>query len=466
MFEHSELEGNPDMLTRPGMPLPGVSHTPLRYPGAIEDPTDSFRRAQLANHSSQSQHPIVMRSDAVEPSLHPDKYTDFLQRIEDTQEHIRDARETLLGSRIRLQDQRNELLQTREKAASQAGTAFTLLREHFHKIGIDLPTKLQLAFTQADVLRNTLGTKEVEYDEAEKRYNLEEWFYTEEESQFIDQLPQSAPLPSQQQMNSSLADDVDPSTRIPFVPQDIADLVAESEGELLPTAHNTNVPLYDNRIDVNMYQSTISHDVYQDLSTSRTYEGLLTYGERADPPRLLSLDDLDRGYVSSNGAGTQAWVDRRLMNVLHCSRLEKRRLRFAMQKTVQDDSAWWSLLSLYWFQDGGKVGQNRAGDTTVSEEARSEPISSSAMRQVFDTSDTTGSTKQQFSSTPLVAQDQVIDDPELLIFPTDIEPHDLVDSSSKHVKFSVEFPTTKNHLCGQSREESPCRPHSGHLSPA
>jgi hypothetical protein len=412
---------NKDEVRR-GHIAPFVNH---RVPDSVST------RSTFVSKDRQS---VVLHSDAVEPSLHPDQYTEFLEQVEERQENLRDAREELIGSRFRLQVQRKELLNTREQAASQAGAAFDRIVQYLLKTGVDLPDEIKSAFTQAETLRNNLGVKEVEYDEAERAYNLEEWRYTKKEAQFIDDLPRNAPVSSlNNNRSASPLGDTEAFARISYAPQDIADLVAESEGELLPTTYIADVPLYDDRTDLSVDQGNIWHDVYKDVSTPGAYDSFSTQGEQAGPVRLLSLDDLDKGNVRSSRAGTQAWVNRWLMNALHSSRLEKRRLRCSLRKVVQDDSAWWRLVTLYWFQDGEEAGQNHTGDTTVSDEAPSEPVSSNAMRQLFDTSDTTGSAKQQFSSTPLVARDEIIDDPELLSFPTVIEPHDLVDSP-KHVK--------------------------------
>jgi hypothetical protein len=80
-----------------------------------------------------------MLSDYFEPfSVDQNRFAYFLDRIEDRQENLRDARETLLGSRFRLQAQRRELLETRETAASQAGAVFNRLRQYLRELALDV----------------------------------------------------------------------------------------------------------------------------------------------------------------------------------------------------------------------------------------------------------------------------------------------------------------------------------------
>jgi hypothetical protein len=136
---------------------------------------------------------FVPPSDFVEPSI-DDRWTYVLESVEDKKEELRDAREALLGSRFRLQVQRRDLTATRAIAASKAGAAFNYLRQYLAKLGADMPAEIESALSEAETLRNTLGVQEVEYDEAEKVYNLAEWRYTVEETQFMDQLRSSAPV--------------------------------------------------------------------------------------------------------------------------------------------------------------------------------------------------------------------------------------------------------------------------------
>jgi hypothetical protein len=373
--------------------------------------------------------------DHVEPSIRHDQFIEFLNCLEDKQETLRDAREALLGSRSRLQVQRRDLTATRAKAASQAGAAFNRLRQYLVEIGINPPVDIQAALSEAEASRNALGTEEVDYDEAEKAYNFEEWRYTTKESQFIDDMYGSGPTPNQPDKPYSPLDKHGESARISFGPQDIANMVAESEGGLYCPMYSPRMSP-ENEGDLSESEGTIPGDRYHPISNYSTQENLAAKNSNIYPAKELLFEELAIGHSRLNWAGIRRYINEWLLESLDTSRLERRRLKHhSMTEIDLSDEEWWELVGQLWFSDTPEGVYFHTGNTTASEESRSEPYSSNAMHRLFGTSDTAEPETQQFPPTPHLGRDHVMDALELANFPADIEPLDLVDIAPKDLTF-------------------------------
>lgn len=101
-------------------------------------------------------------------------------------DHLRDARDAMMGDRFRLRSKRNELRSIRNEASAKDGSIFNMLRQWLrrHKI----PQQIEDRFDEASNLRDQLGQLEAEYDEAEMKYDEIEWNYTRKESKIVDLL--------------------------------------------------------------------------------------------------------------------------------------------------------------------------------------------------------------------------------------------------------------------------------------
>jgi hypothetical protein len=371
--------------------------------------------------------------DHLEPSICHNQCIEFLNCLEDKQETLRDAREALLGSRSRLQVQRRDLTTTREKAASLAGVAFNLLRQYLVATGINPPVDIQAALSEAEASRNALGTEEVDYDEAEKAYNFEEWRYTTKESPVIDELYGISPAPSQPNRSYPPLDKHDNPTRISFGPQDIANMVAESNGDPYLPTYSANMPL-ENGVGLSESQDSVPGDIYQPFPSSSNQDNYAMKNSSAYTARDLLFEGLAIGQSRLKWAGTLRYIDEWLLNSLVCSVLELSRLRY--HSMVEDNLSyqeWRTLSEQHWFLETPEGYNFHTGDTTMSEESGSKTLSSDPMHRLFDVSDIAETETQQFRPTPLLAQDCIMDTMELANFPAYIEPLDLIDTSSKGV---------------------------------
>jgi hypothetical protein len=137
----------------------------------------------------QALQPAFVPTSVSEPSgasAYLNRYEDLLARIEVEQEELRDARDSLVGSRFRLRTRRRELRATREQAVGQE--TFELMRRYFLVSGLGVPDEIESAWAGVDVIRDKLGGLEIDFEEAEEKYNVQEWQYTEKEKDFIEAL--------------------------------------------------------------------------------------------------------------------------------------------------------------------------------------------------------------------------------------------------------------------------------------
>jgi len=124
------------------------------------------------------------------PNLVPISRRDiFVERLDGEQDNLRDARDSLMGSRFRLRAKRRELREARTVASVKYGSLFNILRQHAHEH--NLPDHIKEELEAVSDVRDYLGPMEANYDELEMEYDTQEWNYTRQESRFIDGLVDS-----------------------------------------------------------------------------------------------------------------------------------------------------------------------------------------------------------------------------------------------------------------------------------
>lgn len=380
------------------------------------------RRTSSVNPADSSQVPDSLFA---EWSTNQDEYTDFVHRIEKEQEDIRDAREDLLGSRFRLQVQRRELLKTREKAATQAGATFDRVRRYLIAIDVAMPDDIEISISATEQLRNDLGDQEVEYDEAEKAYNMEEWEYTQKESRFIDDMCGTTPAPNDIVKNTQPMEYPDEATRFSLGRQDIENIVAEAEGDVSHELLDIEGPLRDED-ELSEAPSTVAGEIHKTITGSDGKHSTSTPDLTVDSSGSLLLAEIDPTRTQLKYAGTRRSVDEWLLHALEQSRFEKAQFQIWFSEHT-DIEEWWSFVEHNWYPESPDGSQQDKADSTISEEGLSDPVSSNAMRNLFDVSDTHDSAAQDLSDLPLIAEDRVMDAFDEVNFPMDIEPRDLED---------------------------------------
>lgn len=344
----------------------GEATSPRFTPVMIDE--DVHRRVARRISALPSDNPTTLTaSEAVQASIN---YTEFLDLVEEKHEALRDVRDNLLGSRFRLRERRNELSKIREKAAIRAGSAHSCVLQHLHAIGVDLPPDIQRALGEADALRNTLGTQEVEYEEAEKEYDRQEWDYTTKEARFIVDLTESAPAPSQPQRSSSLVHhQVSPNQTLGA--KDTGDSVAGSGSIFAPIMDLGNASL-EIEDDLSESHKTVTGNTKRLSDLSRRFS-TCTDPLGHDAVDQIVLGELDIGHTGQRWVKTQRYIDEWLLTNLTSSIHEKARLKSLSSTKQLAYEDWWRLVRQEWFRGTPHQGGFHTGDTTISAEtSRSE----------------------------------------------------------------------------------------------
>jgi hypothetical protein len=285
---------------------------------------------------------------------------------------------------------------------------------------------------ESETLRNALGIQEVEYDEAEKVYNLEEWRYTAKEAEFIDGLPGSARAPSQPDTSYQLFDGYEHFARPSLGPQHISHIEADSNGDMcFPFCRPEAATGREDGLSEG--QSTVPGDIHQQSSIPNAQRTTGIEDSKAYPTNILPFEEPATSDSRLKWAETRMWIDAWLLSSLDSSALEEERLRHSIFGDENSDKDWWKIVEQYWFLDMPTGSGYHTGDTTVSDEIRSDNLSSNALRKLFEASDKAESMAQEFSSMPLLAQDRGLDALDLTDFPKNIEPGDMLDHSPRHV---------------------------------
>lgn len=334
--------------TNPGQPIDGGIMR--AQPGSTKStPTISSSEYSQSQHGQGDAH-VRPLPPPPPPPPEPFKFnTESFSDLEDVQERLRDASDALIGSRFRLQTQRRELRTTREQAGSRAGAAISLLKRYLQDNNIDFPTDIDRLFTEADNLRDNLGTLEVDYEEAEEQFNLEEFRYVQKQEGLIEHLGafrQSFPmLPAQtytetpqRAQGSYLAGTADMVHEVATEPKDFVSTTASVP---VQTVRPVTVPAHSNR-------SAGAADQHLSRSLSESH---------LDHPRFRWSETRER-------------INEWLLDTLSQSTFQKQRLHDlipGVQEDDHDDQGWLQLATQHWFSGTPHTSAFHTGDTTGSD---------------------------------------------------------------------------------------------------
>jgi hypothetical protein len=354
-----------------------------------------------------------------EPHGHPEPFEELLDWIEDNRWELRDARENLHGVRYRLQEQRRALRKTRDRAAVQSATAYDLFKRYLLQLDVSPPREIQIAMEDADTWRDKLGKQEVEYEQAEEKYNMNEWNYTETEKSFVDNVFAHAP------QNSAPGDDQG-FTHLAFSATEVPETYLWRET-------TSSAPSVVSDMNLEETNGFVTRDWTRELSAPphRSPIPAATI-ERSDPvivPPISRLDENDPAESRSSWLATRQYIEAWLFRILQGSQFQQALLRNMLSNDDVKTSGWWELAQQHWGSDGMGTIIFHTGDTTASRSASSRP--SSTMTQddrLVDDGAADSGIGASFAD-PLTSQDQFV---ETLDFrpPLVIEDSDLVETSS------------------------------------
>ncbi|KAF2030975.1 hypothetical protein EK21DRAFT_111424 [Setomelanomma holmii] len=379
----------------------------------------------------------------VRQSASRNSYQDLLNRIEDHQDELQDARESMIGVRFRLRKRRQELRTTRAQAATQAGVAFDRVKRYLLERGLDLPQDVQYAIEDADIWRDRLGEQEVEFEQAEEHYNLEEWKYTEREKQFVEDMFAATPLAST--LLAPASADVDTRGLI------------EGSSDLLELQYIPALPELDelpaNVLDLHQLtaqeQCTAQTDtllasfdfvsIQRCAPMSLSLSAVPTKNEEVIQTLTRPYSETDLTQVRLNWADTRSRIEDWLLDALEHSHLQKAQLRSQLSSEMGDNE-WWQLVLQHWKSDSPGRTAFHTGDTTAPRTSVSQ-AASATLNMLLEAVVVDDVHTKALTTSPLISLDEIVDALEDVDFPLQIKPSDLMEPGPKHVTFDARSPS-------------------------
>ncbi|KAF2823151.1 hypothetical protein CC86DRAFT_76644 [Ophiobolus disseminans] len=398
----------------------------------LDLPPPSSPNSQAALHTISFEQPLPASYSESWTNL--DRYADFVDRIEDRRWKLRDARERLHGARVRLGSQRKTLGATRANAVSQAGVVFDKVKRYLLERGIDLPQEICYAIEDADILRDRLGEQEHDFEEAEEKYNLDEWAYTEEEKQFVDSLYASTPIvpPPPTSANTQAQGFSQPY----FGPSVVAEVPPIRRGP----------GMFSDAQGGSLVHTKATGPLIAGLQTPPKRSGTSVSLDRDSTKLLERMQPIARPYSESDLTQVR-WTDTRgriegwLLDALEHSNLQKVQLRNHLSSDDLDDDNWWQLVVQHWKSNSPGSTVFHTGDTTASPTTTGHPGSVVTMARFLGEAGLDDPEAKPLTASPLVSLDRVVDALEDVDFPSNIKPSDLVEPPSRHVTFEARSPS-------------------------
>jgi hypothetical protein len=384
----------------------------------------------------QALQPAFVPTSVSEPSgasAYLNRYEDLLARIEVEQEELRDARDSLVGSRFRLRTRRRELRATREQAVGQVGETFELMRRYFLVSGLGVPDEIESAWAGVDVIRDKLGGLEIDFEEAEEKYNVQEWQYTEKEKDFIEALSKDTVASPEGHLAAGLMRDLTRFSGDPLNTEASFDTDAQL---VLPSPSNTIAESDSESSDLGetMGSEEFTHELSAKLTVSRSQNNTST--EQLMRSRKHQ-SNINMSHESVEWSVTLKNIDEWMFGALAVSSFHQRWLRSLLPRSELSDEELWQLILRHWHSDTPDNSAFHTGDTTVSGTAISQAVTSSEEHETSSTSAISSPGTRPSYIHPPFPEDRMAD--ELSCFqnpPKNIKYRDLADTP-RHVAFQI-----------------------------
>jgi hypothetical protein len=330
----------PPVMIYPPPPPPPISIAEMNAPPPPPPPMD------LPNGLHSSLAPIVPRDAS-------------LDKLDNEQQSLRDLRDNLVGARFTLAAKRKELRDLHIDTGAKDGHAFNLLRQYLNEIGADVPPNISRALADASSLRDRLGLLEVDYDEAEARFNTLEWRYSRRETRFVEEVLNNKLVPSETLDRSQSAENL----------------------EILQLTRFMERPNDDNSIASVLPASSDQTGIgsMEELSAFLAEQGLVvprSASIRSSRPRSPRSNLSDLALVKTKSANDirlthdhLRWVEKMskihewLFDIVDKSPLQKLRLKAMQDFGFTDTKTWWAHTKWLLVQDYSTYFHT--GDSTV-----------------------------------------------------------------------------------------------------
>jgi hypothetical protein len=388
----------------------------------------------------QALQPAFVPTSVSEPSgasAYLNRYEDLLARIEVEQEELRDARDSLVGSRFRLRTRRRELRATREQAVGQVGETFELMRRYFLVSGLGVPDEIESAWAGVDVIRDRLGGLETDFEEAEEKYNVQEWQYTEKETDFIEALSKDTVASPEGHLAAGLMRDLTRFSGDPLNTEATFDTDAQL---VLPSPSSATAESNSGSSDLGeaIGSEEFTHESpAKSRSQNNTSTNQLMRFQKHQSNMNMSHESLEWSVTLKN-------IDDWMFGALAVSSFHKRWLRSLLPRNELSDEELWQLILRHWRSDIPDNSAFHTGDTTVSGTAISQAVTSSEEHETSSTSAISGPDTRPSSIHPPFPEDRMADElSSLQNPPKNIKYRDLVDTP-RHVAFQIASSSSKS----------------------
>jgi hypothetical protein len=288
------------------------------------------------------------------------RQSDFANDLEQEQEDLQDAREEVLGARFRLQALRKRLNDLRQETGIKDGLVFSQMRRVIHERDFDVLKILEEELNEAAALRDSLGLMEVEYEEAEAKYNSLEWKYSRKEARFAEGL---------------LANDFVPNNT--FAPRketrkettrEVANLIRFAGEKLNNTVDSTMTdklgPTYSPEVPGSVLGRSLppSNQDLAGLHKASYLRSTQSLGQF-----IKKHNDRIPAHARVGSVEKQNQVDTWLLDTLRVSRWDKARLRNKQGMEALPSKAWWKEVEDHWYSATDVAPMFHTGDSTVAD---------------------------------------------------------------------------------------------------
>ncbi|KAF2469460.1 uncharacterized protein BDR25DRAFT_372051, partial [Lindgomyces ingoldianus] len=338
------------MTDSPLVPAPVLPGSPTAMFNSLIPTLRSNRSPTGSGFESPTAHAM-----SAEPLPQPTK--DIERELERGQEDLRNTREEALAARYSLQIQRAELSGIREKTGTSEGIFMSRLRQYLQFQGLELPVEIERVYDEVGQLRESLGTLEASYTEAEDYYNLLEWRYTQKETKFFKKLSGADSERESRSEAEQLLIETGEATRFADGPNEIPNMHFAGDNAYLPvfddySPSGSESAASEQRNLRGLQTHTPTHhsigDVYDD------HCGDLPSGvRRKSDLSVPSTSYSERATVHAHKslARTQEEIDSWILGTVICSHYQRSLLRNIFTKTKMTHAAWWRLALHYWSVD-------------------------------------------------------------------------------------------------------------------
>ncbi|ORY18202.1 hypothetical protein BCR34DRAFT_596433 [Clohesyomyces aquaticus] len=275
------------------------------------------------------------------------------------QEELRDAREAALAARYSMQIQRAELSGIRQQAGTMEAIFMAKLDSFLRNLGLEFPVELKQGHDEVRASRESLGSVEATYTEAEENYNLLEWRFTQKESNFYMKARANSSSTNGVYEDQHLLQETEDATRF-------ADGPDEPHDGQMPEG-NSFIPIFDDYSPspsasvasggaITWKRRSLPLDTRSHVDDHGYERTSITFQQSPGPSvpqssAATSYTEEDTVHAQQLSLETRKEIDNWILRTVQCSYRERKLLKDIFSCTEMPYEAWWRLAMHYWSLD-------------------------------------------------------------------------------------------------------------------